>query len=79
VQAEHFALEIIELGPDGSFEIGSTDGPQTFTCISGELNLESAGGHIDLAVGGTGVLFANAGSVQMTSRTGARVLRGSLD
>jgi len=79
VQAEHFALEILELGPGDSFEIESTDGPQTFTCIGGELNLKSAGGEIDLAVGGTGVLFANAGPVQMTSRLGARVLRGSLD
>jgi hypothetical protein len=49
-----------------------------FTCVFGQSELSVAQHSLDLAIGSTAVLFANAGPARLTSLTGARILRGSV-
>jgi mannose-6-phosphate isomerase len=78
VTCEYFSLSIIPVGAGDDVVIPPDSGPQVFTCVFGRSEL-SVGQHtLELAMGSTVVLFANAGPARLASLTGARVLRSSI-
>jgi mannose-6-phosphate isomerase len=78
VECEYFSLNVIPVGAGDEIVIPPNSGPQVFTCVFGQSELSVAQHRIDLAIGSTAVLFANAGPARLASLTGARILRGSV-
>jgi mannose-6-phosphate isomerase len=78
VECEYFSLDVIPVGAGDEIVISPNSGPQVFTCVFGQSELSVAQHGLDLAIGSTAVLFANAGPARLTSLTGARILRVSV-
>ena len=76
VLCEYFALDVIPVGPGDEMIIPPNSGPQVFTCVFGQSELSVAQHALELGIGSTAILFADAGPARLTSLTGARILRG---
>lgn len=75
---QFFALDRIELRAGELTTLPDSAGPQTFTCLRGEPQLNSAGGSLPLQSGETAVLFAAEGDLRIRAIEDCVMLAGSV-